>query len=88
MPWWIRLEAMMFPATPFVVIMRGLFLQGFGLQELWFETLILVVLGVGMMVLAILLFRKRLQTGWVEWMLAHVPMPDAERRFIERVLYR
>ncbi len=88
MPWWIRLEAMMFPATPFVVIMRGLFLKGFGLQELWFETLILVVLGVGMMVLAILLFRKRLQTGWVEWLLAHVPMPDAERRFIERVLYR
>jgi ABC-2 type transport system permease protein len=88
MPWWIRLEAMLFPTSPFVVIMRGLFLQGFGLAQLWLETLILVVVGVSVMVLAILLFHKRLQVGWLEWLMAHVPMPDAERRMIERVLYR
>jgi ABC-type multidrug transport system permease subunit len=88
MPWWIRLEAMMFPTTPFVVITRGLFLQGFGLRQLWFEALILIVTGTGVMILAILLFHKRLQTGWVEWLLARAPMPAAERRLIERILYR
>jgi ABC-2 type transport system permease protein len=88
MPWWIRLEAMMFPTTPFVVIMRGLFLQDLGLKQLWFETVLLLAVGVGVMTVAILLFRKRLQTGWLEWLLAHVPMPDAERRLIERILYR
>lgn len=88
MPWWIRLEAMMFPTTPFVVITRGIFLQDFGLTQLWFETLVLIVTGAGVMILAILLFQKRLQTGWLEWLLAHVPMPAAERRLIERILYR
>ena len=88
MPWWIRAEAMMFPATPFVVIMRGLFLQDFGLAQLWLETLILILTGIGVMVLAILLFRKRLQTGWLEWLLANVPMPAAERKLLERWLLR
>jgi ABC-2 type transport system permease protein len=88
MPWWIRIEAMMFPATPFVIIMRGLFLQGFGLVQLWLPTLILVATGAGVMILAILLFRKRLQTGWLDWMLANAPMPAAERRLLERWLYR
>jgi hypothetical protein len=58
------------------------------LRELWFETVLLVALGVGVMIVAILLFRKRLQTGWIEWLLARMPMPDAERRLIERVFYR
>jgi ABC-2 type transport system permease protein len=88
MPWWIRIEAMMFPVTPFVIIMRGLFLQDFGLAQLWLPTLVLIVTGAGVMVLAILLFRKRLQTGWLDWMLAHVPMPAAERKLLERWLVR
>jgi ABC-2 type transport system permease protein len=88
MPWWIRLEAMMFPVTPFVVIMRGIFLQDFGLAQLWLPTLVLIVSGIGVMVLAILLFRKRLQVGWVDWILANVPMPAAERKLLERWLYR
>ncbi len=88
MPWWIRIEAMMFPVTPFVIIMRGLFLQDFGLAQLWLPTLVLVASGLGVMRLAIWLFRKRLQTGWLEWMLATVPMPAAERRLLERWLLR
>jgi hypothetical protein len=88
MPWWIRLETMMFPTTPFVVIMRGLFLQDFGIGQLWLETLFLIGSGVVAMVLAVLLFQKRMQTGWIEWFLTHVPMPEAERRLIERLLYR
>jgi ABC-2 type transport system permease protein len=88
MPWWIRIEAMMIPVTPFVVIMRGLFLQDFGISQLWLPTLILIATGAGVMALAIFLFRKRLQTGWLEWMLANVPMPAAERKLLERWLYR
>lgn len=86
MPWWIRIESMMFPVTPFVVIMRGLFLQDLGLAQMWFPTLILVATGAGVMVLAILLFRKRLQTGWLDWILDNVPMPAAERKLLERWL--
>ena len=45
MPWWIQIEAMMIPVTPFVVIMRGLFLQDFGLSQLWLPTVVLIVTG-------------------------------------------
>jgi ABC-2 type transport system permease protein len=88
MPWWIRVEAMMFPVTSFVVIMRGLFLQDFGLAQLWLPTLVLIATGIGVLALTILLFRKRLQTGWLDWMLANLPMPAAERKLLERWLYR
>jgi ABC-2 type transport system permease protein len=88
MPWWIRLEAMLFPVTPFIVIMRGIFLRDQGLAQLWLPTLILVVSGAGVLGMAILLFRKRLQTGWMDWFLARLPMPAAERRLIERWLGR
>jgi ABC-2 type transport system permease protein len=88
MPWWIRLEAMMFPTTPYVIIMRGVFLQGRGLGDLWFETLVMLATGVGVMILAVLLFRKRLQTGWLDWMMAHIPMPEAERKLLERWIMR
>jgi ABC-2 type transport system permease protein len=88
MPWWIRLEAMMFPTTPYVSIMRGIFLQGSGLGDLWVETLVLIATGVGVMFLAVLLFRKRLQTGWLDWMFAHIPMPAAERKLLERWFIR
>ena len=76
----------MFPVTPFVIIMRGLFLQDFGLVQLWLPTLVLIASGAGVLVLTIFLFRKRLQTGWLEWMLANVPMPAAERKLLERWL--
>lgn len=88
MPWWLRIEAMMFPSTPFVVIMRGLFLQNYGLAQLWFPTLVLVASGGSVMALTIMLFRKRLQIGWLDWVLAHVPMPAAERKVLERWLLR
>ena len=78
----------MIPVTPFVVIMRGLFLQDFGLAQLWLPTLVLIATGTGVMILTILLFRKRLQIGWMEWMLANVPMPAAERKLLERWLLR
>jgi len=88
MPKEIQMEAMMIPVTPFVVIMRGLFLQDLGLTQLWVPVLTMVATGASVMVLAILLFRKRLQTGWLDWMLATVPMPAAGRRLLERWLLR
>lgn len=88
MPWWIRIEAMMFPTTPFVQIMRGLFLQDFGLAQLWLPTLVLIVSAAGVLTCTVFLFRKRLQTGWLDWLLANVPMPAAERRLLERWLIR
>ena len=78
----------MFPTTPYVSIMRGIFLQGSGLGDLWVETLVLIATGVGVMFLAVLLFRKRLQTGWLDWMFAHIPMPAAERKLLERWFIR
>jgi ABC-2 type transport system permease protein len=86
MPWWIRIEAMLFPTTPFVVIMRGLFLQAHGMTELWLPTLILFASGIAAMALAIALFRKRLQIDWLGWALTHLPMPAAGRKRLERWL--
>jgi ABC-2 type transport system permease protein len=88
MPWWIQIEAMMIPVTPFVVITRGLFLQDFGLSQLWLPTVVLIATGACVMAMAIFLFRKRLQTGWMEWILRNVPMPAAERKMLERWLLR
>jgi ABC-2 type transport system permease protein len=88
MPVEVQIEAMMIPTTPFVIIMRGLFLRGYGLHQLWLETLVLIGCGVSAMVLAVFLFRKRLQTGWLDWMLTNVPIPAAGRRLLERLLYR
>jgi hypothetical protein len=50
--------------------------------------LVLIATGIGVLALTILLFRKRLQTGWLDWMLANLPMPAAERKLLERWLYR
>jgi ABC-2 type transport system permease protein len=86
MPWWIRVEAMLFPVTPFVEIMRGLFLRGYGLSRLWVPTLVLIGSGAGVMVLAIALFRKRIHIDWMGEMLAR--MPQAERRLLERWIKR
>lgn len=86
MPWWIRVEAMIFPVTPFVLIMRGLFLRGFDLSQLWVPTLVLIVSGVAVMALAIMLFRKRIHVDWIGELLAR--MPQAERRLLERWIPR
>lgn len=61
MPLPIRLLTYLMPLRYYFVIIRGLFLKGSGLAELWDETLILAGFGVAILGLASLRFRKRLE---------------------------
>ncbi len=57
----MRLEAFMVPTTHYVMISRGVFLKGQGLETLWSYALALSVMAVGFLALAILLFKKKLR---------------------------
>jgi ABC-2 type transport system permease protein len=48
------------PATHFLVIARGIFLKGVGLETLWPQVVILILLGVFWLSLSALRFQKRL----------------------------
>jgi ABC-2 type transport system permease protein len=48
------------PLRYFIVIVRGLFLKGVGLETFWREALVLLAWGVGILGLAIWRSRKRL----------------------------
>ena len=61
MPVPIRLLTYLMPLRYYFVIIRGLFLKGSGLAELWDEALILGGFGVAILGLAALRFRKRLE---------------------------
>jgi ABC-2 type transport system permease protein len=61
MPLPIRLLTYLMPLRYYFVIIRGLFLKGSGLAQLWDETLILAGFGVAILGLAALRFRKRLE---------------------------
>jgi ABC-2 type transport system permease protein len=56
----MKMEAYMVPTTHYVLIGRGIFLKGQGLETLWPYALALLAMGVVFMALAILLFRKKL----------------------------
>jgi ABC-2 type transport system permease protein len=56
----MRLEAFMVPTTHYVMISRGIFLKGQGLEALWSYGLALSAMSVAFLALAILLFRKKL----------------------------
>jgi len=56
----MRMEAYMVPTTHYVVISRGVFLKGQGLNHLWPYALALFVMGVVYLFLAVLLFKKKL----------------------------
>jgi ABC-2 type transport system permease protein len=56
----MKLEAYMVPTTHYVMISRGIFLKGQGLDALWPYALALVVMGLLFLALAILLFKKKL----------------------------
>ncbi len=49
------------PLRYFLEIVRGLFLKGAGLNELWTQALALLIFGVGILTLSVLRFRKKLQ---------------------------
>jgi ABC-2 type transport system permease protein len=56
----MKMEAYMVPTTHYVLIGRGIFLKGQGLETLWPYALALLGMGLIFMALAILLFRKKL----------------------------
>jgi ABC-2 type transport system permease protein len=60
MPRIIQLVTYLFPLRYYFVIIRGLFLKGLGLTELWRESAALLAFGVTIIVASVLLFRKRL----------------------------
>lgn len=60
MPWIINIIGYAIPLTYFLTILRGIMLKGIGLEYLWPQTLVLSLLGVTLLSLATLRFRKSL----------------------------
>jgi ABC-2 type transport system permease protein len=60
MPEMMRMEAMFLPGTHYAVITRAVFLPGVGLEVLWPNVLMLLILGLAFTGLAALFFRKKL----------------------------
>jgi ABC-2 type transport system permease protein len=60
MPRALQLVTYLIPARYFVAFLRGLYLKGTGLAQLWPECLLMVVFGAMMLLAAIRSFRKRL----------------------------
>ena len=60
MPWWIQPVTYLIPLRYFLVILRGLFLKGVGLETFWPQALALALWGVAILGLATLRSSKRL----------------------------
>ena len=57
----LRYEALIFPTSHYVLINRGLFLKGVGIDVLWPWAVVLVLFGTAMLALSMVLFKKRLK---------------------------
>ena len=60
MPSWIQPITFLIPLRYFVIILRGIFLKGVGLETLWPQALALFAWGAGILTLAVLRSSKRL----------------------------
>lgn len=60
MPKVIQYGTYLMPLRHFFVILRGLFLKGVGIEQLWDETLMMFAFGVAILALSVLRFRKKL----------------------------
>jgi ABC-2 type transport system permease protein len=60
MPEIMRLESLFLPGTHYAIITRGVFLPGVGLEVLWPNVIMLLILGFAFTGLAALFFRKKL----------------------------
>jgi len=60
MPEIMRMESLFLPGTHYAIITRGVFLPGVGLEVLWPNLLMLLILGFAFTGLAALFFRKKL----------------------------
>jgi len=61
MPRVIQYVTYLIPLRYFLVIVRGIFLKGSGLNVLWPQVLVLFIFGVSLLTLSSLRFRKRVQ---------------------------
>lgn len=55
--WWI---GQFIPVTYFIQILRGIIIRGAGFEDLWFQTLCLVLMGITLLTISTMRFRKRL----------------------------
>ena len=60
MPGWLRPFTMLLPMRHYIEIMRGCLLKGAGIADLAPQMSALVVLGIGILGISIVLFRRRL----------------------------
>jgi len=60
MPEEARMESLFLPGTHYAIITRGMFLPGVGLDVLWPNLVMLIVLGVAFTLIAALFFKKKL----------------------------
>lgn len=60
MPWIINALGYFIPLTYFLIILRGIMLKGIGLEYLWPQALVLILMGIALLALATLRFRKKL----------------------------
>jgi ABC-2 type transport system permease protein len=60
MPEWLQAVTYLIPLRYYLTIIRSLLLKGVGVQSLHTEIMALVIFGVGLMIIASLRFRKRL----------------------------
>ena len=60
MPEWLQVVSYFIPLRYYLIIIRSLLLKGVGIQSLQMEIIALVVFGAGLMTLASMRFRKRL----------------------------
>jgi ABC-2 type transport system permease protein len=61
MPAPLRAVTFLVPARYFLVVTRGIFLKGVGLEVLWFQALLMIVFALAGLSLAVLRFRKELE---------------------------
>lgn len=61
MPHWVQAITYIIPLRYFITIIRGIFLKGVGIAELWQQALALLVFGGVILSLSVLRFRKRLE---------------------------
>jgi ABC-2 type transport system permease protein len=61
MPRLIQYVTYIVPMRYYLVIIRGLFLKGVGLRDLWLETLVLLAFGLVILGMSVLRFRKKLE---------------------------
>ena len=60
MPEWLQVISYFIPLRYYLTIIRSLLLKGVGIQSLQTEIIALIIFGVGLMALAAMRFRKRL----------------------------